>query len=304
MRLGVVGGAGLLGSTTAFHVGLTGVFSEIILLDIKKNLAMCHAMDMDQALSCTSGTRVRAGEYSDLEKCDIILMSAGIAETAAASRNEYLRGNIEVVREICGQIAPYVQGKVIIDATNPVDVLNYISWKLLDCPREKILGFCLNDSVRFAWAAADVRCTSPNAVSALCVGEHGDGQVPILGSVTIDKKPAALTREEGARVVATVREWFGRYQELDGKRSSGWTSALGLGKMIMAVARDTKEVLPVSAVVSGEYGFSDISIGVPAHVGAAGITGYAPITDILPGEQAAFEAAAEKIRGLLESVGY
>ena len=304
MKLGVIGGAGLLGSTTAFHVGLTGVFSEIVLLDLKHNLAMCHALDMDQALSYTSGTRVRAGEYSDLAECDIVLMSAGAPETAAASRNEYLQSNLKIVRDICGQIAPYVKDKVIIDATNPVDVLNFVSWKLLGCPREKILGFCLNDSVRFAWAAAEVRGVSPSTAGALCVGEHGDGQVPILSSVTIDNKPANLTREEGSQVVSKVQKWFGEYQALDGKRSSGWTSALGLGRLITAVAKNTNEVLPVSAVVQGEYGFKDISIGVPIQVGASGITAYAPVTGISPEEQTAFDASAVKIRGLLESVGY
>lgn len=303
MKLGIIGGAGLLGSTTAFYAGMSGALTEIKLVDVKENMVMSHVMDMDQALSTLSPTRVVKANYPDLGDCDIILITASLPERNVSNRNEYLQGNLALVRDICENIKRFCKDKIVINATNPIDVFNYVVWKLLLWPKEKILGFSINDSVRFRWAVANVKNVPIASVSAICVGEHGEGQVPLFSDVQIDGMPAALTVVEQASVNSAVSNWFKEYQALNSGRTSGWTSALGLGKMITAIAKDSREVIPCSVILDGKYGQSDVSIGVPVTLGRNGV-GHINTFSMSESEQDNFCQAAEKIRGLVASIGF
>lgn len=302
MRLGVIGAAGLLGSTTAFYAGLTGAVSEIKLIDVKENVVQSHVMDMDQALSALSRTRVSKASYSDLADCDIILITASLPERSVGNRNEYLQGNLSLMRDICGQIKANCSDKIIVCATNPVDVFNFAAWKLLGWPREKMIGFCLNDSVRFRWAIANIRNVPASEVDALCVGEHGDAQVPLFSQVSIGGQRASLSDDEKTAVGDILRNWFGAYQALQSGRTTGWTSALSLGRMIAAIASGSGECLPVSAILDGEYGQSHVSVGVPVQLGRNGIEAIHAIA-MSDHEEKQFAHASNKIRSMIDSIG-
>ena len=156
-RLGIVGGAGLLGSTTAFCVAQTGVFDEIILLDIKENMVMSHVMDMGQAMCPISKTKLLKGDYEDLAECDVVLVTASLPERKVANRNEFLQDNLGIVTPICEKLKTFCKKDcVLINATNPVDVFTYVYWKLLGWDRHQVLGFCANDTLRLKWATAQV----------------------------------------------------------------------------------------------------------------------------------------------------
>ena len=305
MKLGIIGGAGLLGSTTAFYAGVSGHLEEIKLLDIKDNMVMSHVMDMDQAVSTLSATKISKAAYSDLGDCDIVLISASLPERNVANRNEYLKGNLGLIVDICDNLKKHtdMRDKIVINASNPVDVFNYVVWKLLGTKREKTLGFCLNDSVRFTWAIGKTLGRPYAAIDACCIGEHGEGQVPLFSQVKVDGKTRSFPPEERETIRKTVATWFTEYQALQSGRTSGWTSAVGLARMINAVASNSGEVMSCSMVLDGEFGQRELSIGVPVSLGSAGCGEFLlpPIDDA---EKAGFAAAADKIRSLIHSIGF
>ena len=302
-KLGIIGGAGLLGATTAFCVASEGLFDEIILSDIKENLARSHVMDIEQAVCESTGAQLSTGRLDDLKICDIVLITAGIPEIKAASRDAYLSGNIAILRELAECIKQWGTAPVILSATNPIDVLNYSLHKMTGLPREKFIGFSRNDTIRLKWAAAQVTGIPASQLEALVIGEHGDRQEPVFSQLRLKDSENALDLSDDVRerILARVRAWFGEYQELDSGRSSGWTSGAGLCAIIKAILTDSDELLPCSVVPDGEYGLSGLSIWLPVLLGRTGLREIVEIV-LNESEKSRLSYAAEKIKSLIDSL--
>ena len=215
MKLAVIGGYGLLGSTAAFYAGVKGLFDEIYLIGRKQNLLMSHVMDMDQALSPMSHTRVYAGDYKDLKHCDVILFTASMPERAVDNRNEYLSMNLGLVNEIADQIGSNCTHKIILCATNPIDIFNYALYKKLGWPREKFLGFGYNDTLRLRWALSDTLQKPYAGFEAYVLGEHGDLQVPVFSQISYHGEKLALGEAERSEIAARIANYFRAFQKLD-----------------------------------------------------------------------------------------
>ncbi len=271
MKVGIIGGAGLLGSTTAFRLALLDVVDEIVLIDIKENLVKSHVMDMEQAISEYNQTHIRAGAWSDLKGCNIVLLAASMPETNVQSRLEYLEANLRIIQSVCGHIKEHCPEAVIINATNPVDVINLAIYKLTGVKPSQIIGFSRNDTLRMKWAIAKVLSLNTTDISALCLGEHGEKQVPLFSRIFVNGKPYTLTDEQKKKVLFEMGNWFSDYQSLKSGRTSGWTSAMGLARLIKYIVVDFDEIVPCSAILLGEFGQHDVSVGVPVQLGSNGI---------------------------------
>ena len=309
MKLGIIGGAGLLGATTAFQVAAGGIIDEVILYDIKENLAKSHAMDIEQAVCEFSGTKLRYGAFDELAGCDFLLNTAGVPERAVSSRDEFLAGNIEILRGLAQSIRSWGTQPVIISATNPVDVLNYKLFELTGLPAERFVGFCRNDTLRFKWAAAAETGIHTSELNALVIGEHGDGQVPLFSTLkNINSgEELDLTEAQKVSILSRVKTWFGAYQSLDSGRSSGWTSGVGLYRLIIMMLQDSDfaeigcdEVCSCSVIPDGQYGLSGLSIGLPVKLGRRGVREIVEV-DLSADENDALIKAAEKIKGAIKS---
>ena len=274
MKMAVIGGAGLLGSTSAFMAGLKGYLDEIVLIDIKENLAKNHVLDMGQAIYGSSKTKISYGGYESLSDCDIILLTASMPERKVADRMEYLWDNMKLIKPICEQIKANCKEAVLINATNPVDIFNYIIWKLLGWDRKKILGFNGNDTYRLKWAVSKVTGKDFDTIGGFCIGEHGNGQVNLYDKLTCNGEPLVLTDDEIEQIGNITKNFFIEFQSLDCGRTSGWCSAVNIEEVIEAVATNSGKVLECSSVLLGEYGYSDVSFGVPVSVGKDGIISY------------------------------
>lgn len=273
MKMAVIGGAGLLGSTSAFMAGLKGYLEEIKLIDIKENLVKNHVLDMGQAVY-PSGTKISYGDYSDLADCGIILLTASMPERQVADRMEYLWDNMKLIKPICEKIKANCPGAVLINATNPVDIFNYIIWKLLGWDRSKILGFNGNDTYRLKWAVSKVTGKDFKEIGGFCIGEHGNGTVNLYDKMTCGGEKLDLTEEQIAQIETITKNFFIEFQSLNSGRTSGWCSAVNIEELIEAVATDSGKVLECSSVLLGEYGFDNVSFGVPVSVGSDGIKSY------------------------------
>ena len=298
-KLGIIGGAGLLGATTAFCVASSGLVHEIILSDVRENIAQSHAMDIEQAV-CESGEiKLSAGDIGDMKSCDVVLNAAGVPEMKASSRDDYLDGNIVIFRELAEKIRQWGTAPVIINVSNPVDVLNYELFRMTGLPREKFIGFSRNDTLRMIWAASKEIRIPASRLDALVIGEHGDGQVPVFSRLRYKDTGQTLSINDTQKenILRLVKTWFGDYQKLDSGRSSGWTSGAGICRLIELILTDSNEIYPCSVIPDGEYGIRGISIGLPVRLGRSGVREIVEI-DLDENERARLLSAAEKIRKL------
>ena len=299
MKLGVIGGAGLIGATTAFFAATEHVAEEIVLYDLKDNLAVSHAMDIDIAVSEFHDIVARSGDFDDLADCDVIFNTAGIPERKVASRAEYLEGNLVIYRDIARRIRAWGSMPVIVSASNPVDVLNYVLLEEIGCTPEKLIGFSRNDSVRLQWAIARECGLSTPDVEAFVIGEHGDGQVPLFSTVRNRRAglPLELSEVQRANILSRIGDWFTEYQKLDCGRSSGWTSGVSMTRILEMICDDSDSVVSCSVIPNGEYGLSGLSIGLPVKLGPGGVKEIVELR-LEDSELAALHAAAAKIHAM------
>jgi malate dehydrogenase len=301
MKLGIIGGAGLLGSTTAFVLGCRDVLEEIKLVDLNANAAKNQAMDMGQAILPFSKTKITAAEYSDLDDCEVLLVTANMSTRQVTDRSERLKDNMGLLGPITDQIKAYCRHEpILIICTNPVDVFTYVGWKLMGCSRSKVIGFSSNDTMRLKWAVSEVKGVDYRSLACTCIGEHGDNQVRLLDQMTCDGKPLSLTAAETETVIRMTKDWFKEFSGLGIKRSTGWTSGVNLAEMIEAIASDSKKLLPCSAVFGGEFGYSDVACGALCRLGRGGVE---EITlPLNPQQKAEMDGAVAKIKEQISTV--
>ena len=256
-------------------------------------------MDLEQAASELGSATVSAGTWADLAGCGIVVLSASLPERNVSSRDEYLRGNVAIVRAAAAHLAAECPDAVVIVATNPVDVFTTVLARLGGRPVRSVLGYSWNDTLRMRWAVARVLREPVAEIGAMVIGEHGDMQVPLFDRVTLRGNPVALSLEQEREAEEAVRSWFATYQGLQSGRTSGWTSAVGIAKLVEAIACGSADTVPVSAFLEGEYGVSGISLGVPARLGPGGVEEVVELT-LRPGQMEAFRAAATKVERLVD----
>lgn len=301
MKIGVIGGAGLLGSTIAFCISQRNLVDEIVLIDLKENVAKAHVMDMGQAISEHNHTAISFGSWDSLKGCNIVIMTASMPERKVASRIEYLTDNLYIVSTVAANIANYCPRAAVINATNPVDPVDFIIHDLTGMPAQQFVGFTRNDTLRLRWAIAKVLHVPTTEVEAMVIGEHGESQVPLYSTVRVRGQKVELSTDQKEDSSRLIKDWFTNYQELQSGRTSGWTSALGVTHLVEAMVKKTGEILACSAILHGEFGISDVSVGVPVILGPNGIEQIVEMP-LTPEESLGLKAAAEKMRGILGSV--
>ncbi len=272
MKIAVIGGGGTLGSCTAYTLALKGLADELVLLDINHQLALAHLMDITTAMVGIQNTKMWVGSDEDLDQSDIVIVVAGIPHQPGLSHLEMLRANLPLMRDILRKIDAYCPEAIVITATNPADSINLgmhlMSTKLV---RTKLLGYNLNDSLRFQQTVAKELGKKSTEVEALALGEHAGTLALIFSSVRVSKRPITLSDEAKERLKLEVPKMLKSYVELGINRTAGWTSASGISRMVESIATDSREVFPCSAILQGEYGYKGISMGVPVILGKQGI---------------------------------
>lgn len=299
MKAFVFGGAGTLGSTSAFLLAKEGLCDEIVLCDVFADKAKNHAMDMGQALWAASGAEVRCGGLSDLDGADLVISAFSVpGSNPGAWRREDTERAMPILTELCAALRERAPGAVVITMTNPVDALNYAMHRLSGLPREQFIGYSFNDSLRMRWAisrhlgvpASDVRCVS--------MGEHGPTKVQIYSCAEVRGRRCALTEQEAKVIDAVQKDFWDEYLPLGALRTAGWTSAMGILELAEHILGRKTGYVGCSCVLDGEYGLSCLSVGVPAHLGPGGVQKIEelPLSDT---ERAGFLASADKISGLI-----
>ncbi|MEH7388191.1 hypothetical protein V7147_22760 [Bacillus sp. JJ1521] len=296
MKVSILGGAGTLGSTTAFVLAQQNLVDEICLIDIKENIASSHKMDMEQAVAEVSNVKITSGGFSLLRGSDIVINTVGIPEKQVESRMDYLVGNYKIIKEIARYINEFTTNPIIITATNPLDIINSLLQSYVQVDSSRLIGFSLNDTFRLRWALSSVLNRSINEIDALVLGEHGEDQLPIYSHIYVDGSQVNITNEVKLQVQQIIKNWFTEYQSLNSGRTTGWLSSLNIARMIKAIVKDTKELIPCSVI-----GSDGVSIGQPAIIGKNGVESIHEIS-MTEVEKTEFNRIKEKIKSQVDNL--
>jgi malate/lactate dehydrogenase len=298
----IVGGGGGVGSATAFSLLLLEDAHDVVIVDRRPEMVASHVMDLEQVLEQGCTGTVRGGELGDIADADVVVISASAPLTVSATRLVYLLDNARIVEEIGRAIA--ARGRrdaVVLLVTNPVDPLCTMLQRVTGLDRHRVLGYTYNDSLRFRTGIAESLGARPGSTRAWVVGEHGDGLVTLADRVDVDGDDVQLTEEQRSRAEGFLRTWYARHVSLDSGRSSTWTSGLGVARMVQAIARDTGETWPASAVLAGEYGIEGVAVGVPLALGREGAR-HILEWPLAPDELAALRRSADLVREAAERI--
>jgi malate dehydrogenase len=272
MKISVIGAAGNVGSCAAFNIAIHNIADELVMIDsYSPDRLEQYASDLTSAVTGLD-TAVRAGGEEDMRDSDIIVIAAGSAQIMN-SRIEALPQNLPIIHGFARQIKQYSPESIVMIATNPVDPLNYAIYLSTGFSRRRLIGYSINDSTRFRMSVARVLGVKSSQVKAMVIGEHGNSQVLLFSSLRIDGQPLTLdddarqkVRQEAAALSKVLEP-----QRIKTGRTAAWTTSMGLAGLCQAIGRDTRETLPCSAVLDGEYGCRNMSFAVPAVIGRNGI---------------------------------
>ncbi len=269
-KVSIIGGAGTLGAAIAFTLASKPVVEEICLIDVNENLLLNHIMDFQNAYPAKT---IYKGSYNDLKGTDIIIITAGIPNrNDINSRNVFLEGNLKLFQTFGREISLHAPNAIIVTASNPVDILNYYLFTEYRFERKKLIGYTLNDSKRFEWGLRSILPISNNdQVYSPVIGEHGSTQVPLFSQVKLNGLPLNISKEDKELVKEKLQSWFIDFNNLQINRTTGWTTAVGLSNVVDKLLVDESSELIGSAILEGEYGISNVSLGVPITVNKEGI---------------------------------
>ena len=198
MKITIMGGGGVVGSSAAFRIAQEGLASEIVLVDARENMAKAHALDIEQAVVHRSTTQVKAGGIEETKDSNVVLIAVGVLGLSASqpSRLSQFEDNIAILKDLMKPLISYSPSALWMMATVPLDPIIYLFHKHFSIPRQKMIGVNRNDTSRFRWAIGKILSVPAPSVEAFVLGEHGETQVPLFSSIRIRGERISLTPEQ------------------------------------------------------------------------------------------------------------
>ena len=266
-------GAGKVGSAAAFNI-LRYRISDVVLIDIFENLAKGEALDMMQtAPAIEFDGKIRGtSDFSEMEGSEIVIVTAGEARKPGMTRIDLANKNAKIVKSIVKEVVRYAPECKLMLVTNPVDIMTYIAYKKSGFERNRVFGMGnILDTLRFRSYIAQELNVSREDVRALVIGEHGDSMVPLVEYASVSGIPITrLLRKKQIEKIVNLTVTSGS-DVIKLKGSTTYAPAAVIGIMADAILRGRNRVMGVSTYLQGEYGFSDVSIGVPVILGRNGV---------------------------------
>jgi malate dehydrogenase len=307
MKVTVVG-AGAVGASCAEYIAIKDFASEVVLLDIKEGYAEGKAMDLMQCASLNSfDTKIvgSTNDYSKTANSDVCVITSGIPRKPGMTREELIGINAGIVKTVASSLIEHSPNTILIVVSNPMDTMAYLAHKATGLPKNRIIGMGgALDSARFKYRLAEALGAPISDVDGMVIGGHSDkGMVPLISKAARNsvKVSEFLSEERMDQVVQDTKVGGATLTGLLGT-SAWYAPGAAVSAMVQAIACDTKKIFPCSALLDGEYGLNDLSIGVPCVLGANGIEKIVEIS-LTDAEKAKLTESAEgvkKTNGLLE----
>lgn len=305
-KVSVIGG-GFTGATTAFLIGQKEL-ADVVLVDIPQmeNATKGKALDMLEAspVQGFDSSIIGTSDYADTKDSDIVVITAGIARKPGMSRDDLVATNAKIMKDVARQVADHSPECIIIVLTNPVDAMTYSVFKEAGFPKHRVIGQSgVLDTARFRTFVAEELNLSVEDVTGFVLGGHGDDMVPLIrysyaGGIPLQE---LISKERLEAIVERTRKGGGEIVSLLGNGSAYYAPAASLVQMVEAILKDKRRVLPAIAYLEGEYGYSDLYLGVPVVLGGNGLEKIIEL-ELTDEEKAGLQKSAESVKKVMEGL--
>ncbi len=298
-------GAGQVGTTVAQLVAYMNL-GNVVLVDIVEGVPQGKALDLQQSgcLQAFDSIVVGTNDYKNTANSDIVVITAGLPRKPGQDRSDLLKINAKIVKSVTEQVMQYSKDPIIIVVSNPLDAMVYLAKKVSGLSRNHVLGMAgVLDSARFrTFVALELSCSLVD-VDAMVLGGHGDSMVPMPRYTTVSGISITdlMTHEQIDRLVERTRKGGAEIVDLLKNGSAFLAPGASVVKMIEAILRDKRRILPCTAYLEGEYGWKDIFFGVPVELGAQGIDKIIEL-NLTPEEKKAINKSATDVKVMIDEV--
>ncbi len=297
-------GAGKVGGDAALFSALKKLDDQILLLDIVEGLPQGEAMDINHMLS-EQGIDVEvkgSNDYSEMKGSDIVVVVAGSGRKPGMTRMDLLKINAGIVKNVVENIKQYASDSMIIPVTNPLDPMAYITHKVSGFEKNRVFGMGgMLDLSRFRQFIHEATGHSRDSIRALVIGEHGENMLPLPRFSSVSGVPltSLISKEKADELIQNTKQVAAKVIELKGATVHAPGNAISA--IIESVVRDRKQVIPVATYLDGEYGHSDVTIGVPAVIGKNGVEKIIEL-DLNDEEKQMFDKGVESVKSAIAGI--
>lgn len=279
-------GCGFVGSSTAFALMQSRLFSEMVLLDVDRARAEGEAMDISHGMPFSVPMKIYAGSYDDIVDADIIIITAGANQKPNETRLDLVQKNVEIFRSIIPEISKRNCQGILLIVSNPVDILTWVALKLSGFPENRVIGSgTVLDTARLKYLLGEHLGIDSRGVHAFVIGEHGDSELAVWSSATVSGVPLSKFCEmrgyyehddETDRIYEDVKN--SAYTIIEKKKATYYGIAMAIRRICACIVRNERSVLPVSSMMHGQYGLEDIVLSMPAIVDSKGVERIVPLS--------------------------
>ncbi|MCP4764094.1 MAG: L-lactate dehydrogenase [archaeon] len=303
-------GAGSVGTTIAYALMIKSIARHIYLVDINEQKVEGEVLDLNHCRSFVSSVEVHHGHYSDCNKMDMIIITAGAKQKVGETRIELLTRNIGIMKKIMDSIKEYLETNkpIILIVSNPVDILTYFAHKFSGLPKGMVFGSgTVLDSSRLRFEISNYCNIDAKSIHGYIIGEHGDTELALWSSITIGSqkfKDYCFLCDRNTRCIEDKREVLfenaknAAYSIIDAKGFTNFAIGLATSLITQAVLRNQHTVLPVSSILSGQYGLNDVSISLPCIIGSKGVEKVIEVS-MEEEELQKFKKSANHLKGII-----
>ncbi len=302
-------GCGFVGATSAFALMESGLFSEMVLIDVDHDRAEGEALDISHGLAFARPMDIHAGTYADLRDADVVIITAGAAQKPGESRLDLVSKNVSIFESIMSEIRGSGFSGIMLIVSNPVDILTHVSIQLSGLPEHRVIGSgTVLDTGRLKQIISERLGVDPRNVHVRILGEHGDSELIAWSSAHVAGIPledffnmrSAGSYEEFRREVTDlVRN--SAYEIIQRKRATYFGIAMAVKRICECIVRDEKSVLSVSNAMQGEYGIEGVALSTPCVLGSDGIEVRMP-PSLNYKEQSQLKASASQLKEVISSL--
>ena len=307
-KVTVVGGAGNVGATVARAVA-DKELADVVIIDIAETKAAGVGLDMLEACpiegsdSRVVGYGANDEGWAQTAGSDVVVITSGVPRKPGMSRDDLLQTNYKIMQSVTEQIVRYSPNTIIVPVANPLDAMCQAVYRLSGFPRERVIGMAgVLDSARMRTFIAMELQVSVENVHAFVLGGHGDTMVPLPRYSTVAGIPITelLSKERIDAISKRTADGGAEITKLVGT-SAWYAPGSAAAEMVETILKDKKRILPCSVFLQGEYGISDLFVGVPVKLGSRGVEQIVQIT-LTPEEDAALKKSAGAVRELVEVI--
>lgn len=293
-------GAGNVGATTAQRIAEKSLSRTVVMVDVAEGIPQGKALDQwESAPVELFDTRVvGTNGYDETAGSDIVVITAGIARKPGMTRDDLLNTNASIVKSVCEHVKTTSPDAIVIVVSNPLDVMCHVAKHVTGFPRERVIGMAgVLDTARYRSFLAEALDVSVQDIQAMVLGGHGDTMVPLVSYTTVAGIPIRqlMGEEQLAAIVQRARDGGAEIVKYLKTGSAYYAPSSGAVEMVDAIVRDRKRILPCAAWLQGEYGMSDLYLGVPCKLGRRGLEQIIEV-ELTDSEKAALAKSADAVR--------